>query len=277
VTPGYFRALGVPVLRGRGFESGDGATAPPVALINARLAQRLWPDADPIGQGIGTGMDGDDDDFATVVGVVGDVPQEGIVDGVRPEMYRPLAQPSLFAAESMSIAIRVRGDAAPLLSSLRAAVHGVNPQAPVTEVKRLQELRRATTARQRGASAALGAFGLLALLLAAVGLYGILAFVAGERSREFGVRLALGARPVQVVQQVLRRALVLVGTGLAAGLAVALGFGSVLAGLLHGVTPRDAPTLASVVVLLGLVALLASYLPARRASRVDPALALRHE
>ena len=277
VTPGYFTALGVPVLRGRGFDGRDGSGAPPVALINARLAQRLWPDTDPVGQRIGTGMDGEDDDYATVVGVVGDAPQEGIADGVRPEMYRPLAQPSRFAAESMSIAIRVRGDAAPVLASLRDAVRAVNPQAPVTEVKRLEELRRATTARQRGAGAALGVFGLLALLLAAVGLYGMLAFVVGERSREFGVRLALGARPADVVHQVLLRAVALVGAGLAAGLAVALGFGRVLAGLLHGVTPGDAPTLAAVVVVLGLTALLASYLPARRASRVDPALALRHE
>jgi len=222
-------------------------------------------------------MDGGDDDYATVVGVVGDAPQEGVADGVRPEMYRPLAQPSRFAAETMSVAIRVRGDTAPVLASLREAVHGVNPQAPVTEVKRLDELRRATTARQRGAGGALAVFGLLALVLAAVGLYGMLAFVVGERSREFGVRLALGARPADVVRQVVLRAVVPVGAGLLAGLTIALGLGRVLAGLLHGVTPREASTLAGAVLALGLVAFLASYLPARRASRVDPALALRHE
>lgn len=277
VTPGYFRALGIPVLRGRGFEPADGASAPRVALINARLAKLLWPDSDPIGQHIGTGMDGDDTDYATVVGVVGDAPQEGVAAGIRPEMYRPLLQQSRFAAESMSVAIRVKGDPAPVLASLRDAVRAVNRQAPVTDVKRLEELRRATTARQRGAGAALGLFGSLALLLAAVGLYGLLAFVVGERSREFGVRLALGARPADVVRQVLARALGLVGAGLASGLAIALGFGRVLAGLLHGVTPQDAPTLGAVVLVLGIVALFASYLPARRASRVDPALALRHE
>lgn len=277
VTPGYFRALGIPVLRGRGFQAGDGAAAPPVALINARLAERLWPDANPIGQRIGTGMDGDDDSYATVVGVVGDAPQEGVAAGVRPEMYRPQAQQSRFAAESMSVAIRVLGDAAPVLASLREAVRAVNPQAPVTELKRLEELRLATTARQRGAGAAVGLFGILALVLAAIGLYGMLAFVVGERSREFGVRLALGARPEDVVRQVLVRGLALVGAGLLAGLAVSLGFGRVLAGLLHGVTPRDAPTLAAVIAVLGVVSLLASYLPARRAARVDPVLALRHE
>ena len=132
-------------------------------------------------------------------------------------------------------------------------------------------------ARQRGAGAALTLFGGLALLLAAVGLYGMLAFVVSERSREFGVRLALGARPAVVVRQVLRRSLALVGAGLASGLAAALGLGRVLAGLLYGVSPRDATTLGAVALVLGLVALLASYLPARRASQVDPALALRHE
>lgn len=277
VTPDYLRTLGVPVLRGRGFGAEDGASAAPVALINARLAGLLWPSADPLGQRIGTGMDGEEGALATVVGVVGDVPQEGVASGVRPEMYRPLAQQTRFAAESMSVAVRVAGPAAPVLEGLRQAVRSLNPQAPVTDVKPLAELRRATTARQRGAGAALTLFGVLALLLAAVGLYGVLAFAVGERRREFGVRLALGARPADVVAQVLAGGLRLVAGGIALGLLGALGLARVLTGLLYEVAPADLPTLAAVAALMASVALLASYLPARRAAQLDPALALRQE
>jgi predicted permease len=277
VTPGYFRTLGIPLLQGRGFEPGDGGEAPPVALINQRLAEALWPGADPIGQRIGTGMDGDDSALATVVGVVGDAPQEGVAAEVRPEMYRPLAQQTRFAAESMSFAVRAAGRPEPVLASLHEAVRALHPQAPVTEVKRMAELRRATTSRQRGAGAALALFGLLALLLAAVGLYGVLAFVVGERTREFGVRLALGARPADILGQVLGRGAVLVGAGLACGLAGAVVLGRFLASLLYGMTARDPATFAAVVAVLAAVALAAGYLPARRAARVDPALALRTE
>jgi predicted permease len=277
VSPEYFRTLGIPLLRGRSFGPGDGTDAPPVALINARLARTLWPGADPIGQRIGTGMDGSDTALATIVGVVGDTPQEGVAAGVRPEMYRPLAQQTRFAAEAMSLALRVTGRVEPVLASLREAVRAVNPQAPVTSLKRMEELRRATTTRQRGAGAALALFGLLALLLAGVGLYGVLAFVVGERTREFGVRLALGARPADILAQVLSRGAVLVGLGLAGGLVGALALGRALSTLLYGTTARDPATLAGVVAVLAVVGLSAGYPPARRASRVDPASALRAE
>jgi len=277
VTPGYFDAVGLPLLRGRAFGPEDGAEAPPVAIVNARLAALLWPGADPLGRRIGTGMDGSDDALATIVGVVADAPQEGVAAGVRPEMYRPLAQPTRFAAESMSLAVRAEGDGAAVLPLLREAVRSVNPQAPLTDLKRLADLRRATTARQTGAGAALTLFGLLALLLAAVGLYGLLAFGVGQRRREFGIRLALGARPVEIVAQVLSDSLRLVALGLGLGLVAALGLTRSLASLLYGVHPADAPTLGAVAATLALVALAASVLPARRAARVDPALALRQD
>jgi ABC-type antimicrobial peptide transport system permease subunit len=177
----------------------------------------------------------------------------------------------------MSLAVRAAGRSEPVLASLRQAVRGLHPQAPVTEVRRMAELRRATTTRQRGAGAALGLFGLLALVLAAVGLYGVLAFVVGERTREFGVRLALGARPSDILGQVLGRGAALVGAGLAGGLAGAFVLGRVLASLLYGMTARDPATFATVVAVLAGVALAAGYLPARRAARVDPATALRTE
>jgi predicted permease len=279
VTPRYFETLGIPLLRGRFLDERDGAGAPLVAVINARLARELWPDADPLGQRIGTGMDGEGDDetLVTVVGVVGDTPQRGIAAGVQSGMYRALAQDSRFATEAMSVAVRVAGEPAAVLGSLRAAVRSVNPQAPVWDVKGLDELRRATTARERGAGAALALFGSLALVLAAIGLYGLLNFVVGERLREFGVRMALGARPADILGHVMGGGLRLVGIGLAVGLIAALALGRSLAGLLYGVPPSDAPTLAAVVVLLGGIALLASYAPARRAASADPILALRQE
>jgi putative ABC transport system permease protein len=278
VTPGYFKSVGIPVLKGRGFDARDGFGAPPVALVNARLAERLWPGGDPIGQHVGTGMDGGEGEAkVTVIGIVGDATQEGLALGVRPEMYRPVAQQSRFAAEAMSVALRVNAAEGPSLAALREAVRAVNPQAPVMDLKRLEELRRATTSRQRGAGAALGLFGALALLLAAVGLYGVLAFVVGERAREFGVRLALGARPADILGHVLGRGMTLVGLGLASGLVAALALGRLVSGLLFEMAPYDAPTLASVVLVLSVVALAASYLPARRASRVDPSIALRQD
>ncbi len=279
VTPGYFATLGVPLVGGRALDSRDGATAPTVAVINRTLARRLWPDADPVGHRIGTGMDdeGEGESFVTVVGVVGDVPQRGVAAGVAPQMYRPLAQETRFAAESMSVAVRVTGTPATVAGSLREAVRSVNPQAPVYDIKGLDELRRATTSRERGAGAVLALFGSLALILAAIGLYGVLNFVVGERLREFGVRMALGARPVDILRQVLGGGLRLVAVGLALGLVAALGLGRFLAGLLYAVPASDAPTLAGVVVLLGSVALFASYLPARRAAGADPILALRQE
>jgi ABC-type antimicrobial peptide transport system permease subunit len=177
----------------------------------------------------------------------------------------------------MSVAVRVAGRSDPVLASLRDAVRTVNPQAPVTDVKRMEDLRRATTTRQRGAGAALTLFGLLALLLAGVGLYGLLAFVVGERAREFGVRLALGARPADILGLVLSRGATLVGLGLLGGLAGALVLGRFLSSLLYETTARDPVTLGAVVLVLAAVALVAGCIPARRASRVDPASALRAE
>jgi putative ABC transport system permease protein len=279
VTPDYFAALGVPLLRGRLLDARDGAEAPTVAVINQTLARRLWPDADPVGQQIGTGMDDEreGESFVTIVGVVGDVPQRGIAAGVAPQMYRPLAQETRFSAESMSVAVRVTGPPAAVSGSLREAVRSVNPQAPLYDVKGLDELRRATTARERGAGAALALFGALALILSAIGLYGVLNFVVGERLREFGVRMALGARPADILGHVIGGGLRLVAAGLVLGLGAALGLGRFLAGLLYGVPASDATTLAGVVVVLGSVALFASYLPARRAAGADPILALRQE
>jgi predicted permease len=279
MTPHYFESLGIPLLRGRYLDERDGVGTPLAAVINATLAHQLWPGEDPLGRRLGTGMDGEaeDETLVTVVGVVGDTPQQSIAAGVRPEMYRPLAQDSRFAAEAMSIAMRVSGEPEPVLASLRQVVRSVNPQAPVSDIKGLDELRRASTARERGAGAALALFGSLALVLAAIGLYGVLNFVVGERLPEFGVRMALGARPTDILGLVMRSGLRLVGIGLALGLVAALGLGRFLAGLLYSVPPSDAPTLTAVVVLLGGIALLASYVPARRAASADPILALRQE
>jgi putative ABC transport system permease protein len=279
VTPHYFETLGVPLLKGRLLDERDADGSPLTAVVNASLARKLWPGEDPIGRRIGTGMDGlgEDETLVSVVGVVGDTPQRGIAAGVQPEMYRPLAQESRFSAEAMSVAVRFSGRPETVLSGLREAVRSVNARAPVSDIKGLDELRRASTARERGAGAALALFGSLALVLAAIGLYGVLSYIVSERLREFGVRMALGARPVDILRQVMGGALRLAGVGLALGLVAALGLGRFLAGLLYAVPASDVPTLGAVVALLGGVALLASYAPARRAASTDPMLALHQE
>jgi putative ABC transport system permease protein len=276
ITPGYFRALGVPLVRGRALADSDGEANAAVALVNTTLARTLFPGEDPIGRRIGTDIDGAGTPV-TIVGVVGDVPQESVGAPARPEMYRPLAQDSMFSGESIRVALRTDGRPSDLAASLRHAVHAVRPDLPVSDVATLDTLGRESVARHRSTGRMLSLFAATALLLAAVGLYGVLSCLVSERAREIGVRLTLGATPGDVIRLVLGRTARLVVLGTAVGFGAALLLNRFLASFLFDVTATDPMTFGAVAGLLALAAGLASYLPARRATRIDPIVVLRSE
>jgi predicted permease len=275
-SSGYFEAMRIPLLRGRVFTPGDGEGTPAVAVVNETLARVLWPREDPLGHRIGTGLDGEDA-LATVVGVVGDTPQSAPRVPPRPEMYRPLTQETRYSASSMSLVVRTAGVPLEAAPAARRAIWEVDPSLPITKVQPLADLARLSIARERVVGAFLALFGALALFLAALGLYGVLSCLVSERLREFAVRIALGASPRQVRRLVLRRGLVLVGVGAGVGLLGALVLSGTLASLLFEVKPTDPLTHAAVVATLLAAGALAAWLPARRATRADPILALKED
>jgi putative ABC transport system permease protein len=276
VTPGYFGALGVPLIRGRALLASDGEDAAAVGLVNAALARTLFPAEDPLGRRIGTDIDGDGTPV-TIVGIVGDVPQESMGVPARPEMYRPLAQDSMFSGESIRVALRTEGRPSDLAAGLRRAVHEVGPDVPVSDVATLDTLGSESVARHRSTGRMLSLFAGTALLLAAVGLYGVLSCLVSERTQEIGVRLTLGATPGDVMRLVLGRTARLLVLGTAVGFGAALLLNRFLASFLYEVTATDPVTFGAVAGLLALAAGLASYLPARRATRIDPIVVLRSE
>lgn len=276
ITPGYFETVGAAVLRGRPFTDADRDGTQPVTVINEALARRVWPGADPVGARIGTGLDGDGAGV-TVIGVVADIPQDSLRDVAGPEMYRPLAQPSRFSTESMSLVVRTDGDPATLASAAREAVRQVHAQAPVSAVRTMAAVAATGVATERTAARALGVFGGLALVLAAVGLYGVMSRLVVDRARELGVRLALGAAPAAIRHLVLARTLRIAGGGVFAGAAASVMVSRQLGSILHGLDTLDPLTMASSALVLVMAVLGASYMPARRASRIDPIAVMKSE
>jgi putative ABC transport system permease protein len=269
----YFRAMGIPLLRGRTFTEQDRQGAPVVAVINRYMAERFWPGADPIGRKIRF-PDSRPPLEAEIIGVVGDTKQYAQDD---PEIsYIYAAQAQNFHIFN-TIAARTTGDPMQLANAVRAAVWSVDPEQPVWKIRSQQSLLDRSVGLPRFLAQLMGAYAALALLLAAVGIYGVMSYNVTQRTHEIGVRMALGAEPLEVLRIVLRRGLLLTGVGLAIGLAGALALGRVVQSLLFNVRASDPLTLAAVAALLAVVALLASYLPARRATRVDPLVALRYE
>ena len=269
VSQGYFRALGIPIVSGRVFDERDFAENHKVAVINRALARQYWPGEDPVGKYLSAGKG-----RLEIIGVVGDVRNEGLADDPAAAIYGPM---SLFPRIALNLFIRTSTDPMAISGAVRHAIRAVEPEQPVEQMAPLAQVVRGTVSQPRFLSVLLGLFGGVALVLAAVGVFGVISYSVQERTHEIGVRMALGARPGDVLRLVLSGSACLTGIGVALGLLGALLSSHLLTKLLYGIGPRDPATLVAVTVLLGGVALLAAYLPARRAARVDPMVALRHE
>jgi predicted permease len=273
-SPGYFASLGIPVKAGREFAETDGVGADRSALINEALARAAFPDENPIGRRLLNVSD----EPVTIVGVVGDVRQAGLDRPPLPEIYAPYAlMDSLGAPDKMVLVVRAQVPATSLVRQVRAAVAAVDPTQPIFEINTMREVIGESLADRRMYLWLLGLFGGVALTLAAAGIYGVIAYAVAQRRREMGVRMALGARGIDVVGMVVRQGASLAGIGIVIGLVGSFGLMRFIASMLYGVKATDPVTFAVVPLVLGGVALLAAWLPARRAARVDPVVVLRAE
>ena len=276
VTRDYFAAAGIPLLAGRSFDARDDTNAPAVAIINEALAKRYFANEDPIGKiiRIPDSKKREPGRPREIVGVVGSVRQHGLREGAVPILYSHYTD---FGTGSIALVVRTTANPGALLPALRAAVREVNPELLMTRVATAEQVVAQSFAGQRFSTLLMFVFAALGTLLAAVGLYGVLAYAVSQRIQEIGIRMALGAQRSNVMGRVLRQGLVLAALGIGVGLLAAVAFGRLLRSLLFNVSPTDPTTFATITALLFAVALLACYLPARRATRVNPVEALRHE
>jgi predicted permease len=278
VTADYAKALGLAVRRGRYLTDADGRGSQPVANVNETFVRKFLPGEDALGKRFKAGDPDEDTPWMTIVGVVADVRQRGVGDPVVPEMYIPYAQADYMEAFApKALAIRTMGDQAPVVAAVRDEVAAVDPNQPVSDVKTMNDVLGHELSARRLGTLLLGAFAAVALLLAAIGVFGLLAQRVAQMTPEIGVRLALGARPRDVVLMIVGRGMRLVLIGTAAGLALGFALSRLMSSMLFGVSAGDPLTFAAVPVVLAVVALAACYVPARRASRVDPNVVLRYE
>jgi putative ABC transport system permease protein len=272
VSSQYFRTLHIPLIAGREFSDQDHQGAPEVAIVNQAFVHQFFPDADPLGKHVRAGAQ--TRPWREIAGVVGNVRQLGPDHAESPEIYIPYSQEP---ASSMSLVLRAAGNPLASLGAVRAAVREVDANQPVYDVATMEQRLWESIAPQRFNSLLVGVFAVVALGLGAVGLYGVLAYSVARRTHETGIRMALGARPSDILRQVVGQGVLLTAAGVVIGIAGALALTRLLVSLLYGVKPTDPVTFLAVSLLVVAVALLASYLPARRATKVDPMVALRYE
>ncbi len=269
VSADYFRAMGIPILQGRPFDSRDGPAGPGAVIVSESLARRFFPKRDAVGRRMKVGLG---DEWSSVVGVVGDVRQHRLEERSVPTVYVPYAQDPW---PSSTLVVRTKLSSDRAAAALAAAVRSMDPDQAISKVRPMSQVISESVSAQRVRMMLLGLFAFLALVLACVGLYGVMAYSVAQRAREIGIRIALGADSRSVLRLVVGQGLKLTLAGLGAGLLLSLGFGRLLTSLLFEVRPTDAATFGGISLLLASVAFLASYVPAWRATRVDPAVVLR--
>ena len=264
----------IPLLRGRFFTEEDSPSNPNVAIISETLAERYFPNRNPIGRQMKFGFPPHGDVSREIVGVVGDVRDSALSQKPGPMMYVPFAQEPLYGGE---IVVRSSMNASSVAAGVRRAVQSIDKNLPVTDIERFPDAVGASVAQERFRTLLLSSFSAIALLLAAVGIFGVISYAASQRTHEIGIRMALGAQPHDVLRLILAQGAKLALLGLAIGIFAALLLTRLMASLLYNVSATDPVTFAAVAILLTTVAMLACYIPARHAMRVDPMVALRYE
>jgi putative ABC transport system permease protein len=272
VTHDYFKAMGVPLLRGRPFDARDAGTGVRRVIVNQALARKYFPNEDPIGRSIIVSWNDPGPD--EIVGVVGDVRQQDLETEARATIYWP---PSRFTYPFMTVAIRTAGDPRSIVAGAIAALHDLDPNVAAADVRTMEEVIDASVAQRRLTMLLLSLFAAVALLLAVVGIYGVIGYSVSQRTQEIGIRMALGAQRAEVLRMIVGHAMTLAGAGIVAGAAGAWGLTRLMQKLLFGVTPSDPVTFAAVSAGLAVVAAIAASIPGLRATRVDPVIALRSE
>jgi predicted permease len=273
ITPDYFCAMGIRLLRGRTFTWADNQGSLPVAIINESAARQYWPNEDAMGKRVEL-EDGSAPAWRQVVGIVGDVRQDSLVEAGRPEVYAPLLQ---VPVPYMALAVRTRAEPAALTAAVRQAVMAVDKDQPLSGIKTMEQVLEDSVAGRRFQMSLLAVFATIALGLAVIGIYGLMSYTVNQRAHEIGIRIALGAKRGEILRLVVRHGMMLAIVGVVLGTIGALLLTRFLSSMLYGVDANDPTTLLSVATLLMGVAALASYIPARRAMRVDPMMALRYE
>jgi predicted permease len=268
-SPGYFTTMGIPLLAGRDFTSRDNRESPLALVVNRTAAERYWPDEEPVGQTIQVG-----DSTAEIVGVVGDVRQLSLDQEPTPAVYSAFTQ---ISRVGMTLVVRTTGDPLNTLATVQGAIWDIDPDQPITQISTMDHLVLGSVAQPRFSMTLLSVFAALALALASVGIYGVISYSVSQRTHELGLRMALGAQTSDLLKLILRHGLTLAGLGIGIGLVGAFLLTRLMESLLFGVAAVDPMTFAFVAILLGLVALLATTVPALRAARVDPMVSLRSE
>ena len=271
VGAGYFRTMEIPIQRGREFTEQDTASSPPVVIVNQRLANLFWPGQNPIAQKV---RFGGDDKYSEVVGVAADGKYRTLGEQSRPFIYRPAQQQG---NPDLSLLVRFAGDARPVFKAIREDSRQIDSKVPVMQLQSLEDKVSVSLLLPQIGATFFGLLGMLGLVLASVGLYGVIAYTASQRTHEIGIRMALGAKPLEILRLILRQGLILALVGVAAGLLAALAITRVLSTMLYGISATDAVTFVGISLFLLFVALTASYIPANRAMRVNPMVALRYE
>jgi putative ABC transport system permease protein len=273
----YFRTMKIPLLKGRDFTRQDGTGAPLVGIINEAMARQYFPNESPLGARIRWARADGEPQWITIVGVVGDVKHFGLEQPEQPAIYTPYVQLIHSWKRWMNVVVRSDGDPATITSMVKAQIWTVDRELPVTKARTMTEVMAASVASQRFTMLLLGIFAAVALALATVGIYGLMSYSITERTHEIGIRMALGAQAGDVLRMVVGQGLKLILVGIIVGLAGAFALTRIMSSLLFGVSAVDPMTFLAVSVVLALVALAACYIPARRATRVDPMVALHYE